>query len=302
MGRQLPTVLVTGASSGIGATYADRFARRGHDLVLVARDQARLEELASRLRAETGVKIDVVRADLTESADLALIETRLRDDDSIGVLINNAGVSAPGGFANGDLDVMDRLIRLNVTAVTRLAGAVVPRFLARGEGAIINIASVVGLAPEISFGAYGPSKAYVLALSQSLQVELGGRGVYVQAVLPAATRTEIWAKSGRDVNTVKGMMEVDELVDAALAGFDRREAVTIPPLPDAGQRRGSTPRDRPCCRTSPTSTRQSAIASANPAIVLPPSEQLRLRLTDQPTRSISAMAAAGLCSLAPLMT
>ncbi len=235
MVRQLPTVLVTGASSGIGATYADRFARRGHDLVLVARDQARLEELASRLRAETGVKIDVVRADLTESADLALIETRLRDDDSIGVLINNAGVSAPGGFANGDLDVMDRLIRLNVTAVTRRAGAVVPRFLARGEGAIINIASVVGLAPEISFGAYGPSKAYVLALSQSLQVELGGRGVYVQAVLPAATRTEIWAKSGRDVNTVKGMMEVDELVDAALAGFDRREAVTIPPLPDAGQ-------------------------------------------------------------------
>ena len=234
MVRQLPTVLVTGASSGIGAAYADRFARRGHDLVLVARDQARMEELASRLRAETGVKIDV-RADLRESADLARVEARLRDDDSIGILVNNAGVAAPGGFANGDLDLMDRLIRLNVTAVTRLAGAVVPRFLARGEGAIINIASVVGLAPEISFGAYGPSKAYVLALSQSLQAELGGRGVYVQAVLPAATRTEIWARSGRDVNTLKGVMEVDELVDAALVGFDRREAVTIPPLPDAGQ-------------------------------------------------------------------
>src|ERR1700691_3106987 len=118
-----------------------RFARRGHDLVLVARDQARLEELASRLRAETGVKIDVVRADLTDSADLARVETRLRDDDSIGVLINNAGVSAPGGFANGDLDVMDRLIRLNVTAVTRLAGAAVLRFFVRGGGASINIAS-----------------------------------------------------------------------------------------------------------------------------------------------------------------
>jgi uncharacterized protein len=130
---------------------------------------------------------------------------------------------------------MDRLIRLNVTAVTRLVGAVVPRFLARGEGAIINIASVVGLAPEISFGAYGPSKAYVLALSQSLQAELGGRGVYVQAVLPAATQTEIWARSGRDVNTLKGVMEVGELADAALVGFDRRQAVTIPPLPDADQ-------------------------------------------------------------------
>jgi uncharacterized protein len=191
--------------------------------------------LAARLRAETGVKIDVAPADLTASADLNRVEARLRDDDRIGILVNNAGVAAPGGFAGGDLDAMDRLIRLNITAVTRLAGAVVPRFLARGEGAIVNIASVVGLAPEISFGVYGPSKAYVLALSQSLQAELGGRGVYVQAVLPAATRTEIWAKSGRDVNALKGVMEVDELVDAALAGFDRREAVTIPPLPDAEQ-------------------------------------------------------------------
>ena len=235
MAHKLPTVLVTGASSGIGATYADRFARRGHDLVLVARDRERMEEHASRLRAEAGVKIDVVRADLTASADLARIEARLRDDDSIGVLVNNAGVAAPGGFANADLDEMDRLIRLNVIAVTRLAGAVVPRFLARDEGAIINIASVLGLAPEISFGVYGPSKAYVLALSQSLQAELGGRGVYVQAVLPAATRTDIWEKSGRDVNTLKGVMEVGELVDAALAGFDRQEPVTIPPLPDASQ-------------------------------------------------------------------
>ena len=112
MVRQLPTVLVTGASSGIGATYADRFARRGHDLVLVARDRPRMEELASRLRAENRVKIDVEGADLTVSADLARIEARLRADDSIGILVNNAGVAAPGGFANADLDVMDRLIRL----------------------------------------------------------------------------------------------------------------------------------------------------------------------------------------------
>ncbi len=118
-----------------------------------------MEELASRLRAENRIKIDVEGADLTVSADLARIEARLRADDSIGILVNNAGVAAPGGFANADLDVMDHLIRLNVTVVTRLAGAVIPRFLARREGAILNIASVLGLAPEISFGAYGPSKA-----------------------------------------------------------------------------------------------------------------------------------------------
>ncbi len=229
------TALITGASSGIGATYADRLARRGYDLVLIARDAARLEALAARLRAETGVAIEVMRADLTGEEDLARVEGKLRDDASISLLVNNAGAAAPGGFAQADAEALDRLIRLNVTAVTRLAGAVVPRFLGEGRGAIINLSSVLGLAPEISFGIYGATKAFVLMLSQSLQAELGARGIYVQAVLPSATRTEIWQRSGRDVNAIANVMEVDELVDAALIGFDRREAVTIPSLPDAGQ-------------------------------------------------------------------
>ncbi|HEY4162298.1 MAG TPA: SDR family oxidoreductase, partial [Dongiaceae bacterium] len=202
------TALVTGASSGIGAVYADRLARRGHDLVLVARDAARMETLAKRLRAETGVRIDILAADLTDSADLAKVERRLREDDRIGLLINNAGAALPGGFSEPDPEKLDWLIRLNVMAVTRLAGAVVPRFLAKGSGAIINVASVLALAPEISFGIYGGTKAYVLAFSQSLQVELGPKGIYVQAVLPAATRTEIWERSGRDVDAIPGMMGV----------------------------------------------------------------------------------------------
>ncbi len=230
-----PAVFVTGASSGIGATYADRFARRGHDLVLVARDQAKLNDLAARLRKETGVSVDVLRADLTDAADLARVETRLRDDQHVGVLINNAGAAAPGGFAEADADTLSTLISLNVTAVTRLASAVVPRFIKQGSGAIVNIGSVLGLAPEISFGIYGATKAYVQMLSQSLQVELGDKGIYVQAVLPSATRTEIWGKAGRDVNAVPGMMDVGELVDAALVGYDRREAITIPSLPDVTQ-------------------------------------------------------------------
>ncbi|HXA23960.1 MAG TPA: SDR family oxidoreductase [Acetobacteraceae bacterium] len=233
--QSLRTALVTGASSGIGATYADRLARRGHDLVLVARDKDRMAVIADRLRRETGVSIDVLPADLTEPADLARVETRLRDDARIGLLVNNAGASAAGGFAAPDLDALQRLINLNVTAVMRLAGAVVPRFLAEGGGTIINLASVLALAPELSPGIYAATKAFVLTFSQSLQTELGGRGLYVQAVLPAATRTEIWARSGRDVDTIEGVMDVDELVDAALVGFDRREAVTIPPLPDAAE-------------------------------------------------------------------
>lgn len=231
----MQTALITGASSGIGATYADRLARRGYNLVLVARDLQRLEATAARLRAETGVEIDVLRADLTDSADLARVEARLREDSRIGLLVNNAGAVAPGGFDNPDLDAQDRLIRLNVTALTRLAGAVVPRFLQEGGGSIINLSSILALAPEFMPGIYPATKAFVLVFSQSLQNELGPRGIYVQAVLPAATRTEIWERSGRDAGAIPAMMEVGELVDAALIGFDRREAVTIPSLPEAAQ-------------------------------------------------------------------
>lgn len=231
----LPTVLVTGASSGIGQVYAERFAARGHDLVLVARDEARMEALADRLRRDVGVAVDVVRADLTDPADVERIEARLRDDTRIGVLINNAGAALPGGFASQSPQDVARLIDLNVTAVTRLAAAVAPRFAAAGEGAIVNIGSVVGLSPEYGSAVYGATKAFVLYLSQALAIELGPKGVYVQAVLPAATRTEIWERAGRDVNTLPAVMDVGDLVDAALVGFDRSEGVSIPPLPDAAQ-------------------------------------------------------------------
>lgn len=231
----LPSVLITGASTGIGATYADRFARRGHDLVLVARDKARMETLAARLRADNGVTVDILQADLTQPGDLAAVEARLRDDARIGILVNNAGAGLAGGFDQQPVDDVARLVTLNTTAVVRLASAVAPRFVEAGEGAIINIASVVGLVPEFGQTVYGATKAFVLYLSQGLSFELAPKGVYVQAVLPAATRTEIWERAGVDVNTIPGVMEVGELVDAALVGFDRREPITIPPLPDAGQ-------------------------------------------------------------------
>lgn len=230
-----PKVLITGASTGIGAVYADRFAHRGHDLVLVARDKARMEQLADRLRRETSVQVDVLQADLTDERDLQRVEQRLREDASIGVLVNNAGTLTQGDFltqSGGDLAGM---IALNVTALTRLANAIAPRLAVAGEGSIVNIGSIVGLAPEIGLTVYGATKAFVLFLSQGLDLELGPKGVYVQAVLPSVTRTEIWERSGRDVNDLPASMATGELVDAALIGFDRRETVTIPPLPDAGQ-------------------------------------------------------------------
>ena len=226
----LPAVLVTGASSGIGATYADRFARRGHDLVLVARDKARLDTLAARLREQSGVAVDVLQADLTEPAGLAAVEARLRDDARIDILINNAGIAQSGAFLQQTAEGIERLIALNTTALTRLAAAVAPRLVKSASGAIVNIGSVVGFAPEFGMSIYGATKAFVLFLSQGLNLELSPSGIYVQAVLPAATRTEIWGRAGIDVNTLPEVMDVDELVDAALVGFDRRELVTIPPL------------------------------------------------------------------------
>lgn len=223
-------VLITGASSGIGAAYAERFAHRGHDLVLVARDKARLEALAARLREETGVAVDVLPADLTHPGDLATVEARLREDSRIGILINNAGAAQSGSFIDQTADSIDQLVTLNATALARLAAAIAPRLAQAGEGAIVNIGSVVGLAPEFGMSIYGATKAFVLFLSQGLSLELSPKGVYVQAVLPAATRTEIWERAGIDVNTLPEVMEVGELVDAALVGFDRRELVTIPPL------------------------------------------------------------------------
>lgn len=229
------SVLITGASSGIGATYAERFARRGHDLVLVARDNARLQTLAAHLRQEHGVAVDVVQADLTCTRDLEAVEARLREDATIGILINNAGVAQAGSFLEQTAQSLSDLITLNTTALTRLASAIAPRLVLAGEGAIVNIGSVVGLAPEFGMTVYGASKAFVLFLSQGLSLELSAKGVYVQAVLPAATRTEIWERAGIDINTLAEVMDVGELVDAALIGFDRRELVTIPPLQDAAR-------------------------------------------------------------------
>ena len=229
------TALVTGASSGIGALYADRLARRGYDLILVARNRGRLDGLAKRVADETGRKIDVVTADLNNKADLGRVEQLLRDDANITLLVNNAGVGAAAPLLDSDVDKMDDMITLNVRALTRLTYAAVPRFVARGGGTIINIASTAGVAPETLNGVYGGTKAFVLAFSQSLHKELADKNVRIQAVLPGATATDFWGTAGLPVEHLPGeiVMPADEMVDAALAGFDQGELITIPSLPEA---------------------------------------------------------------------
>jgi uncharacterized protein len=228
------TALITGASRGIGAVYADRLATRGYDLILVARDQARLETLAARLTSETGRAVTPLAADLNDKADLAKVETTLRGDRTITMLVNNAGTASVAPLLNADVEKMDDMIALNVTALTRLTYAAAPAFVARGAGTIINIASTVGISPETLNGVYGATKAYVIALSHSLQHELADRGIRIQAVLPGATATDLWESAGLPWQNLPAsiVMSPEDMVDAALVGLDQGELVTIPSLHD----------------------------------------------------------------------
>jgi uncharacterized protein len=230
--------LVTGASGGIGALYAEQLARRGYDLVLVARNRDRLEAVARQIRGETGRHVEAVEADLNARADLRRVEAKIHESAGLTLLVNNAGFGSAAPLLQADADEMERMIAVNVVAVTRLAYAAAPDFVARGRGAIINIASTVALNPELLNGVYGASKAYVLAFTQSLHHELCAQGVRVQAVLPGATATEFWnvaGVGGHQNLPASIVMRATDLVAAALAGFDAGEIVTIPTLENAGE-------------------------------------------------------------------
>lgn len=230
----LGTALITGASSGIGKVYAQRLAARGYDLVIVARNKARLDELAQELAAGTGRTVDVLPADLGKAEDVAKVAARITDDAAITLLVNNAGSGTEGPMLGADSAKIDAMVQLNVVALTRLAVAAVNAFATRGRGTLVNIASVVAIVPENFLGAYAATKAYVLAFTQSLETELKGGPVRLQAVLPGLTRTEFFDRAGLDAAALPAemVMSADDLVDAALAGLDQSEVYTIPPLAD----------------------------------------------------------------------
>ena len=231
----LGTALITGASSGIGAAYADRLAKRGYDLVVVARNEQRLNALARRLAAETGVKVDVLTADLTSRADVRRLEQRLRSDTSVTLLVNNAGIGTRKPVLDEDIDWLEGVIELNVVTAHRLAVAAAQVFAARGRGGIINLSSIAVLHPEHTTATYTASKAFVLNMTQSLHAEAGPKGVKLQVVLPGATRTEFFNRFGVSIDSrfpPERIMDPTDLVDAALAGFDQGELVTIPSLPN----------------------------------------------------------------------
>ncbi|AHK46750.1 SDR family oxidoreductase [Ensifer sp. 1H6] len=237
MQETLGKAVITGASSGIGALYADRLARKGYDLILVARNGDRLWRAAATIHEQTGRTVETVTADLTVADDVARVAAQIAGDPRITMLVNNAGVGATAPLLQSDAHAMSAMIALNVDALMRLTYAAVPAFVERNRGTIINIASIVAVAPERLNGVYGGTKAFVLAFSQSLRQELADSNVHVQVVLPGATATDFWDIAGLPVQHLPQeiVMPADALVDAALMGLARNEFVTIPSLHDVGQ-------------------------------------------------------------------
>src|SRR6201987_1359406 len=227
------TALITGASTGIGAVYADRLAKRGYDIISVAPSEKNLSEGAAQLKP-IGRGIETISADLTKKEDVQRVAGRLSTDATITALVNNAGVGSAGKLLDGKIDDLEAMIYLNVTALTRLTLAALPGFVERKNGLLINISSIVALAPDLLNGTYSGSKAYVVNFTQALKNEVEGKGVTVQAVLPGATATPFWDKAGLPVQNLpnEGVMTAEDMADASLAGLDQHELITIPSLPD----------------------------------------------------------------------
>lgn len=227
--------LVTGSSSGIGAAYADRLARKGYDLILVARRRERLESLSARLRNETGIAAEVLAADLSNPIDLRRVEARISSEKNLAMLVNNAGLGDIAVFAEAERDMVEQMIAVNVLALTRLTHAALPGMIERGGGTIINVAS--GLAFNCMKGAavYGATKAYVAQFTQVLHEEVHDQGIRLQALVPGLTRTNLGGaeESGFfDRFPPEFVMSPQDVVDASLAGLELGELVCIPRLED----------------------------------------------------------------------
>ncbi|MGM5028195.1 SDR family NAD(P)-dependent oxidoreductase [Tardiphaga sp. 862_B3_N4_1] len=229
------TAVITGASSGIGAVYADRFAKRGYDLVLVARRVDRLEDVADQIRKAHGVNVEALQADLEKDNDIAKVERVLSTNPTVRILVNNAGLARLKPLAQSLLQDSLAQIALNMTSLTRLTHAVLPAFVKANDGLIINIASVLGIHALPVSAVYSGTKGFVINFTRGLQEELASTGVRVQLVNPATTATEIWDNSGIPLSALnqEAVMTTENMVDAALSGLDNGEKVTWPSVADA---------------------------------------------------------------------
>jgi short-subunit dehydrogenase len=225
------TALVTGASAGIGKSFAHALAARGDDLVLVARDVARLERLAEDVHERHGVEAEVLGADLLADEGIVVVERRLRDASRpVGLLVNNAGMGTFGEFLTTDLGAAEREIRLNVLALVRLTHAALESMVPRRRGVVLNISSLAGYQPAPSSATYAATKAFVNSFTHSVHEECRREGVHVMLVCPGYTHTEFHERAGLGPTQIPEFMwqSPEQVVTAALRDLDRRRAVSIP--------------------------------------------------------------------------
>jgi short-subunit dehydrogenase len=223
----MTTTMITGSTSGIGAAFARRFAVMGHDLILVARDRGRLEQAAGELRGRFHVGVDTIPADLAVPADCRRVAERLALDDApVDVLVNNAGFGLAKPFPHSPVDDEERMLDVLVRAPLRLTHAAVHAMLPRRRGAVINVASVAGLLPT---GTYGAAKAWLVAFSESLRVDLAPHNIRVLALCPGFTRTEFQQRAGMDVSSLpeRAWLDVEAVVDQAFKDLRRNRPISI---------------------------------------------------------------------------